>query len=607
MRKQFLFLCLWAILGGIHAGFSQTGCPGCVVSVPDSLSADTIYLADAPNGRAGEYYEADISFRLPKTTTPVAANDPTVIPNLTINHITISSVSNIPPGLNWQANQLEFDVAQQTDGCVRFCGTPLQPGLYEVEVVVTAKVLVISQTTSFSFPILIEPAVSMTEGFTMQNSSGCGDVAVSFQNNVPSGGKAGFSYKWDFGNGRTSLNENPEDQIYRTPGSYFVNYQAIVDTAGYFLTGIKVNKVSCSDLLGNRPDIFLEVLNPQGTLLYKSDVTNDAQLPLTYNLNIPVKEGNYTIRVTDKDDGFLGNDDDPCGTVTFNKFSTGNLEGVDFQSAITIIHPVDTVRSVDTVRVYAQPTPPILLGYEGEKLCKGDFVTLVTNYDNHIQWYKDGESIIGNMESTLKTTESGNYYLVYTSSDGCRAFSDTAKLNFAAPPTAPIFLNKENYLVLLEPNRLPDNFTAQWSLNNNLIPNANGINYCSNASGSYVLKITDNETGCSSSYSRVVTFDPRFAGCTTAAEDHFKELVQDLTLFPNPTNGPLWLQFGLNEATDVTLVVRNAVGMEISREVHRNLLGNNRLEINLQSYSSGMYFVELQVQDARKNLKVIKQ
>src|SRR5690606_13034687 len=118
----------------------------------------------APNGRVGEAYDGDVSFRMPKTTTPVAAEDPTVIPGITINEITIISVSNLPPGLTWEANQTVFKPAELTDGCVKFCGTPLQPGTYEIEVVVAAKILVITQTTSFSFPIIIEPAVSVTEG-----------------------------------------------------------------------------------------------------------------------------------------------------------------------------------------------------------------------------------------------------------------------------------------------------------------------------------------------------------------------------------------------------------------------------------------------------------
>ncbi len=607
MRKQLRFICLLAMVGGVATIFAQTGCPDCIVAVPATLPADTIYLGDAPNGRAGEYYEADISFRMPKTTTPVAANDSTIIPNITISQITITSVTNVPPGLSWEANQLEFKVSDETDGCVRFCGTPLQPGLYEIEVVVSAKVLIVTQTTSFSFPILIEPAVSVTEGFTMENSRGCGEVAVAFQNNISSNGQTGFSYKWDFGNGQTSTQENPSDQIYPEPGTYFVNYEAIVDTAGYFLTNLRVDELSCTDFLGNRPDVWVEILDPQGTVLYKSNVTTDARLPLNYNVNIPIEDGNYLIKITDDDDGFLGNDDDPCGNVTFNKASNGTIPAVEVKSTITIIHPVDTVRSSDTVRVYAQPASPTLSGYQGKQLCKGDALELRTNYSTNIQWFRNGESLIGRTDSLLSTKESGNYFVVYTSVDGCRAYSDTAKLNFAEPPAFPIFTNQQNYLVLLEPAKLPANYTVEWFFNGNIIPNAKGVNYCANASGTYILKITNSLTGCASTYSRIVTYDPGFAGCTTSTEDSFGEWVYDLKMFPNPTTGQTWLQFALQKETDATVIVRNAVGMEISRQVYSHLFGNNQLAIDLQHEPAGIYLIELQVQDGRKTLRLIKQ
>ncbi len=605
MRKQLLLIsiCLFFII--TLTANAQSGCPNCVVSVPTTLSADTIYISNAPNGRAGAYYEGDISFRMPKTTTPVAAVDPSVAPGITISQINITSVSNVPPGLSWEANQTEFNVSQETDGCVRFCGTPLQPGLYEVEVVVTAKIFVISQTTSFSFPILIEPAVSVTEGFTIENSSGCGEVAAGFKNNVPSGGQTGFAYNWIFGNGQTSIDENPTSQIYKQPGTYTVDYRAIVDTTGYFLTGLRIEKVDCDDLF-NRPDLQLEIYDARDTVIYTSATFNNAVLPLNFNLNLKIANGNYKIRVTDDDEGLEGGDDE-CGTVNFNQLSNGTLEGVKFQAVIAIVHPVDTIRSQDIVRVYAQPAPPSLTGYDGAKLCKGDTVKLVTNYATSVQWYKDDESIIGASNANLQTTETGIYRVAYTSADGCRAFSQPLSLNFPPPPIAPVFLNNKNSLSLFEPAKLPVNYKAQWFLNDVVITGATNITYCAKASGSYLLEITDNATGCSNRFSRIVTYDPNFAGCTTSTEERFNELVSDLNLFPNPTNGKLWLNFGLNTTTDAILIIRNALGMEISRQVHRNLLGNSQLEIELSNQPAGLYFLELQVQDGRKNLKVMKE
>jgi hypothetical protein len=62
----------------------------------------------------------------------------------------------------------------------------------------------------------------------------------------------------------------------------------------------------------------------------------------------------------------------------------------------------------------------------------------------------------------------------------------------------------------------------------------------------------------------------------------------------------------VNETVDATVVVRNAVGAEIRRDVHRNLHGRNNLEIDLKNESAGLYFIELQVPEGRKSVKVVK-
>ncbi|MBK9017067.1 MAG: hypothetical protein IPM82_25090 [Saprospiraceae bacterium] len=98
---------------------AQFGCLGCNVSLP-VLPADTIYLGPAPDGVAGEYYDGDMSFRMPKTTTPVNATDPNTPAGLPISSIAIVAVVNVPPGLNWQPSQFTFNPSNHPDGCVKF-------------------------------------------------------------------------------------------------------------------------------------------------------------------------------------------------------------------------------------------------------------------------------------------------------------------------------------------------------------------------------------------------------------------------------------------------------------------------------------------------------
>ena len=95
----YIFLFVLAVVGGISA---QSGCPGCQLELPQ-LPEDTIFVSETPNATYNSYYEADLSFRLPRTTTPVAGMG--IPPNLNIGSFEILQVLNVPPGLNWEANQ----------------------------------------------------------------------------------------------------------------------------------------------------------------------------------------------------------------------------------------------------------------------------------------------------------------------------------------------------------------------------------------------------------------------------------------------------------------------------------------------------------------------
>lgn len=316
--------------------FGQVGCPGCNVSLP-VLPADTIYLGPAPDGEAGVYYDGDISFRMPKTTTPVNATDPSTPPGLNISQIDIVAVVNVPPGLSWQPSQFSFNPSNQTDGCVKFCGTPLQPGLYNVEVFVTATVLTLNESTSFSFPIYIAPSSSNSAGFSMENNSGCGEVTVSFENNLPSNGVTGYSYSWDFGNGSTSTLENPPPLTYSIPGVYEINYTANIDTFGYEVTTVRVLNTGCDDILINtQPDLYVKIRDPQGNFVVITGVQDNASFPAVFNINLPLGNGTYELEVRDEDT--FGSES--CGYVYFTKNTNTILVSGDLEVQVDIIHPV---------------------------------------------------------------------------------------------------------------------------------------------------------------------------------------------------------------------------------------------------------------------------
>ncbi len=597
-RYTFLFSILFLTL---HAA-AQSGCPGCVIELP-TLPADTIFLTAAPDGQAGQYYSGDVSFRLPKTTTPVAAVDETVLPGITIQQITISSMANVPPGLSWEVSQTVFDPAVETDGCVRFCGTPLLAGYYEVAVVITAQVLFIQQTTSFTFPILILPSVSQTDGFSITNGAACGSVTASFQNNIPSDGQPGFSYFWDFGNGVTTDDENPADQTYTEDGIYVVDYQAIVDTSGYFLTNVRIESTTCTDLI-SEPDLKIRIFDQNNTEIYLSSIVPNTVTPLDFSVNLTLSEGNYRLQLIDDDGGIDGADDD-CGSVNFNRFTTGTLNGGSMSATLTILHPIDTIRASDTITVYEQPFPPLISGLPAGSLCEGDSLTLATTYAENIQWYRDSVPLLEGTLQQLLVTESGDYWVVYTSPDGCQAQSEVANISFGEIPSGIAFTNTNNLLSIFDPESLPLQAGIQWLLNGEAISDANSEVYCIGASGNYTLEITDLATGCSGSFSQNITYNPGFPNCVSGTGDE-ASLAPDMRLAPNPSDGRFQLLMETDRAMEGQLVIQDALGRVLSREVMRLAPGQNRLNLDLTHLPAGVYLLDWQSPNARRGVKALK-
>lgn len=605
MKRFLLFLPLMTLFFAANA---QDGCPGCEINLPEGLAEDTIFLADAPAGQANIYYDRDIGFRLPKTTTPVNSIDSTTPPNLPISSFEIVSVTNLPPGLSWEANQRDFNTSDQTDGCVKICGTPLIPGLYMVEVVLDAQVVVLSRRTSFSFPLLIQPGVTATDGFRMINNVGCGEVEVTFINTIPSNEVEGFFYKWDFGNGLISEEENPQPLTFDEPGIYEVNYEAVIDTSGFFLTKVLIEETTCNDILGGRPDLKVDVIEPDGTTIYTSDIITNAVLPLTFELLVPIEDiGNYSLRVTDDDSG-IGGADDVCGVVNFTQTTEGTLtDGEDLKVTLTITHPVDTINSTDTVYVFEQPAIPEVSVEDQFPLCEG--VTLevqALNFQDGLQWVRDSASIFGETSPILKITENGSYSLRHISPDGCSSESSPVAISFGTIPSGIAFEVGNNLLSVFQAENLPENSSISWEVDGQNIPGAEGVDFCIDSTGNYTLKVTVEDTGCFATFSQTVTYDPDFPNCVSSNEEVYG--ADFARVYPNPFRDQVYIQIDGIERTPNSFKLISVDGREIIAGKWRDLPGNwDKKELPVYELAKGIYILQLFTGRLHQNIKLVKE
>lgn len=560
IRFTLLFFSMITVSGALHAQ-----CPGCAISLPSGIATDTIYLGGAPDGQVGLAYDEDISFRMPMTTTPVAAVDPTIPPGLPITEINIISVSNLPPGMSWEASKLQFSVATgDTDGCVKFCGIPTLSDSFFIQVTVTANVFGIIQSSSFALAMYIAPASVTNQGFTMTGNIGCGQALVNFTNNVPSNGISGFSYFWDFGNGNTTTQENPAPQAYNEPGAYLVSYSATVDTSDYFLTAVTILDTDCNDFNippADKPDLFIRVKSPLGSTIYTSSVASNVNIPHTFYLNLVIGPGNYSIEVAD--DELIGTEE--CGSVNFSQTTTGILSDGELKVSLNINHPIQTIQSVDSVYVFPVPDAPIL-DFETQDFCQGDLAELtVINYSSGLQWYNDTLPIPGATDLVLMTDQPGLYWAQYTSEHGCVSSSQAVEITFHPLPALPQFTNANN-LLSVNPSILPASYSLQWYQNGEAITGATGLEYCMETEGSFEmgLEVTNLQTGCSNLYTHAEIYDPELE-CYSGADDLLAG-KSGLRLYPNPVSAELNLSIGEAPAGQVEIAIANSLGQVVFRK-----------------------------------------
>ena len=542
MRQLILVFFCFSAISVFHVN-AQFGCPGCTVNLPSNLPADTLYLQNLPDGKKGDYYNQNISFRMPMTTTPVHAVDSTTPPGLAISKIEIVAIEGVPPGLYWQPNQFVFETGNsETDGCVKFCGTPIQSDSFVMTVRIKATVLFITQETTFPLRVYIGPDVSTTDGFTMTNFTGCGSTTVSFTNNVPSGGAAGFQYEWDFGDSTTFVGENPPPHTYNSPGIYPVNYHATVDTAGYVLASVQILSVECGDAFSGA-DLYFFISSPTGETLFDSSPdVEDAPLPYTWPVNLTLGAGNYSIAVWEEDSGIKGTDD-PCGSIPFNILSNGTFTAGGLTLALNIVHEVEEIHSTDTVIVYPQPVEPFIQAPNGLTECAGtDSVLLVSSAGAGNQWWLEGDPISNATDFLYQPGQSGYYQVQVTTSYGCSAISDSILVEIYPLPVLPVYNNFHNSLRLADTMALPSEYALQWYNGDDPIAGETGFRYCATANGNYGLLVTDLETGCTNFFVTSVIYDPNF-DCTVGAGEI---PVLALGIFPNPAIDMVQISFGQN-------------------------------------------------------------
>ncbi len=587
--KYFSFLLL-LIAFIVSFNYVSAQCPGCVTNMNFTITpaAPGITPDTLPDGTAGQYYDADVNFYLPAQFTSSGTN-------VTLTKLEVLSVAGLPFGISFQSSSSNntFFPSQNPPttehGCAKICGTPAFAGQYSMVVFVRAYVNTIigSQTSdnSFTLPIKILPGSAGNASFSVLNGNGCGSVTASFHTNLPSNGKPGFSYAWNFGNGTTSLLETPANVTYNTPGQHEVICQTIIDTVNFsYLNNVTVLGTSCSDYSGS-PDLYVMVKDLNDNTIYKSATVSNTNPPVSFALpNVQYNHNqNYILQVWDEDTGIEA-PDDFCHSFQVPGNSLGNTywsgsDGISFTASKVLFTYTDTA----TITVYPLPQKPVITATPSSGVCVNDSILLSSSMAPSYQWHNDTALLLGATLQDLMVYTPGKYFVRVMDSIGCINQSDTAKISFFNNPPKPSFWRVGDTL-----KTILSGFYLQWYLNGIPISGETDQTCLIDTAGTYKV-IATTVHGCKKSSDSVYYQPLPHTGIeyTDGFIDHF-------FLYPNPNDGNFNIKFGVLKSSDIILTLYSMLGQQMYTERLPNFSGNYNKALDVK-LSPSIYFLELKI------------
>jgi PKD repeat protein len=578
-------------------------CPGCIIDQTCTISpaAPALCPAILPDGLQNNPYDENVTFYMPAQFMASGFN-------VTLNQITVTSITGMPQGLNWQTSASPSNIFFPSSnppaterGCVKICGTPTVFGQFNIIVSVSAEVSTpvgnITQNETFSLPILITSPPGANSSFAYNPSFGCAPLNVDFEATLVPTGLEEFTYNWDFDNGNTSNLLLPPTQTYAVADTYYVSL--ITKKYVYQLSSVSVNVTStgwCGDVeepnifgcIGD-PDMYFEFTNNGAT---QTGSTIDDQSSATFsNLNYTLANPLFSLQFYDED-LISGNDNLGNFLYTVTGPGTFNLSTNQVSGTFTI----DTVFSqqfidIDTVIVYPTPAIPSINASGNLNFCQGDSVILSVNANTStFQWYlNDTTILISQVNPNLTVNTSGAYSVVETNQFGCNSLSANDTVIVYPIPASP------NLIVVGGSINSSATGNLQWYFNGTIIPGATQANLLYADTGLYTLSVT-NSFGCINSST---------VNITTPSGVQTINNYQSLALYPNPVKNTLNISHKNAANIVLNIAITDINGAVVYQENQIDINTNSQVSIDISALSNGVYFVSLFNNEINQQQKIV--
>jgi hypothetical protein len=336
-------------------------------------------------------------------------------------------------------------------------------------------------------------------------------------------------------------------------------------------------------------------VSPSGTTTYNITVTNtdncsaSAAVTLTVNENPTLAPTATPSSICTGESSTLeANATSANATITDYDWSSGiagNVSGgqvqptADESYTVTVTNSLNCSASAEvSVSVTPLPASPSISSAQGTTICLGDTAELSLNTTyNGYQW-STGATTAG-----ISVTQSGNYNVTVSTACGQFTASDIAIV--VSDPGVPTIAENVSIGIRAQSSTA---VTYQWFLEGTAVTTATADStYSPTESGNYTVEITD-ANGCKATSA---PYNYVYLGLGNTGAD------VALTLMPNPAKNEVFIRTSLNsgfsgQITDLTGAVVKSFNATA-----------NSVSVNVESLSSGTYFVRITTSQGQHTTK----
>jgi hypothetical protein len=238
--------------------------------------------------------------------------------------------------------------------------------------------------------------------------------------------------------------------------------------------------------------------------------------------------------------------------------------------------------NTSSVNLTVNQLPIVLANVTDNVICVGESVVFTGSGAQSYTW---DNSVVDN--TAINPSSSANFNVVGTDANGCE---NTSSVNLTVNQIPAFALGDDTTVC---ENNLPIDLIAQAGfVSYNWNTGALTATISVNQAGTYSVTITD-VNGCSNTDAIAVVTDPCLG---------LNELTFNLNIYPNPTTGLINIDFGRNISDGLIQLFDSKGSLVLS-----SVIDGTSHNLNLTTFSNGVYYIRLIDQDQVQQIKIIKE